>query len=209
MGLCGFRQTDGNFSSLKIKGGIMAQTVIGFFKDADDAQKALQRLETKGISRQQVDISRGQYLDATADRDGRNTNRVTDFFNKLFGHDSDDAKRYSTVGQSNVTIVTVHAASSDLAEEAADILDDCGAIDVDEHASGTGDTTRTTTTGTTGLDTGIGREQYTGGTTTDESATDPDEGVGLGGGLGSGFTRGRSRIVDRSVDDDTRLRDDF
>src|SRR5688572_4284048 len=101
----------------------MAHTVIGFFKEGSDAQKAVQRLQEKGISSQSIDVSRGQYLDATADRDGRNTNRITDFFNKLFGHDSDDAKRYSTIGQSNVTIVTVHAPSEDLAEEAADVLD--------------------------------------------------------------------------------------
>ncbi|MEI6945669.1 hypothetical protein V9K67_00600 [Paraflavisolibacter sp. H34] len=143
----------------------MAHTVIGFFKEGSDAQKAVQRLQEKGVSRQHIDVSRGEYLDGTADRDGRNTNRVTDFFNKLFGHDSDDARRYSTVGQSKVTIVTVHATSEDLAETAADILDDCDAIDVDEHASHsglTGDTER----------------------------------------------RRRSRIIDRSIEEEYRLRED-
>lgn len=170
----------------------MAQTVIGFFKDASDAQKALERLEGKGISRQNVDITRGQYLDATADRDGRNTNRVTDFFNKLFGHDSDDAKRYSTIGQSNVNIVTVHAPNRELAEEAADVLDDCGAIDVDEHASNvgrTGSTMRTDSIRDTSSErnTNAGRDNL-------QSRT--------------GNKRWRSRIIDQSVDDNYRLRGD-
>lgn len=174
----------------------MAQTVIGFFKDASDAQKAVSRLEGKGISRQHVDVSRGEYLDATADRDGRNTNRVTDFFNKLFGHDSDDARRYSTIGQSNVTIVTVHAASRDLAEEAADVLDDCGAIDVDEHAGRTGHTgSRARTEGRADL----GSDRSTSGRTDDDLGARRNMSTG-------GSSRWRSRIIDRSVDDNYRLR---
>jgi len=171
----------------------MAQTVIGFFKESADAQKAVDRLQGKGISRQSIDVSTGTYKDGTADPDGRNTNRVTDFFNKLFGHDSDDAKRYSTVGQSNVTIVTVHAPSHDLAEEAADVLDDCGAIDVDEHAAQSG---------------------YSGSRTRSDSMRDVSsdrETTSLGeeqlrSGMGTEGNRWRSRIIDRSIDDDYRLR---
>lgn len=111
----------------------MGQTVVGFFKDVRDVQKAIQHLESKGISNQHVDVSKGRHLDGTADPDGRNTNKITDFFNKLFGHDSDDARLYSTIGQEDVHILTVHAPSGDLAEVAADVLDDCGAMDVDEY----------------------------------------------------------------------------
>lgn len=173
----------------------MAQTVIGFFKDPADAQKALDRLESKGISRQHVDISSGQYLDGTADSEGRNTNKFTDMFNKLFGHDSDDAKRYSTVGQSNVTLVTVHAPSNDLAEEAADVLDDCGAIDVDEHGSQDsqmGSNDRMSTAGSFGSDMGsISRGE--------DNLEERSSMMGAGG------TRRRSRIIDRTLGDDFRL----
>lgn len=170
----------------------MAQTVIGFFKEASDAQKAVSRLESKGISRAQVDVSKGEYLDGTADRDGRNTNRVTDFFNKLFGHDSDDAKRYSTIGQSNVTIVTVHAPTKELAEKAADELDDCGAIDVDEHGSSGG---YTQSSGRSGSGTSFGSDS---GTIRrgEENLEERQRSV----------NRSRSRIIDRSVEDDYRLR---
>lgn len=178
------------------KGGHMGQTVIGFFKDSSDANKAVSQLESKGISRQQVDVSRGQYLDATADREGRNTNKITDFFNKLFGHDSDDAKRYSTIGQSDVSIVTVHAASHDMAEDIADILDDCGALDVDEHASRSGQTgsTRTERMSDTGSDQGSIRRSE------DRIEERSDRTMGN--------IRRRSRIIDRTIEDDYRLRGD-
>jgi hypothetical protein len=143
-----------------------------------------------------VDVSRGQYLDATADREGRNTNRVTDFFNKLFGHDSDDAKRYSTVGQSNVSIVTVHTTSSELAEEAADVLDDCGAIDVDEHASRSGYTGRSARTeGVNDLSSDRGTIRRG-----EDHLEERSNRVG-------GQYKRRSRIIDRTIDDDFRLRD--
>lgn len=169
----------------------MAQTVIGFFKDASEAQEAVRKLAEKGISQQQVDVSQGKHLDGTADLEGRNTNRVTDFFNKLFGHDSDDAKRYSTVGRENVTIVTVHASSEDLAEDAADVLDDCGAFDVDEHSA-------RSTSGDRSMGSDLGSSR---------SGSDLDRG-GLTGasGMDAGGRR-RSRIINSSVDDEFRLRD--
>lgn len=164
----------------------MAQTVIGFFKDPAEAHKAVERLHEKGIAQQYVDVSKGEYLDGTADSEGRNTNKFTDLFNKLFGHDSDDAKRYSTIGQTNVTLVTVHASSNDLAEVAADVLDDCGAIDVDEHGSGIGSTSQNaSTTAATGLS---------------DSAIEGSATTGVGS------SRRRSRIVDQYVDEGFRLR---
>lgn len=174
----------------------MAQTVIGFFKDAADAQKAVGQLAQKGISQQQVDVSSGQYLDGTADAEGRNTNKFTDLFNKLFGHDSDDAKRYSTVGQSNVTLVTVHATSSELAEQAADVLDDCGAIDVDEHGTGTSSTSSSE-----------GRGSLGGLSTGNSAIGGSDIGLGAQSATGGDYTRRRSRIIDQSLDDSHRLRD--
>jgi hypothetical protein len=189
----------------------MSQTVIGFFDDASDAQRAIEQLQSSGISRDRVDLSRGNAGtgsgttsstdvnpvsgsandensvrvttdDRTVDRDGRNTNKITDFFNNLFGgndNDNDDAKRYGHVAGRSNTIVTVHAQSREEAERAADILDDCGAVDVDERST-----------------------QY-GFNSTRSNETDSI------GGLGSGSTRPRSFIVDRRIEDTNRLRDDF
>lgn len=179
----------------------MSQTVIGFFDDASEAQKAIDRLQSIGISRDRIDISgmgNGSFTqnsgninpvsgserdensvrrtsdDRTVDRDSRNTNKITDFFNNLFGgrdNDNDDAGRYSHVAQKSNSIVTVHSHSKEEAERVADILDDCGAVDVNEKAKQYG---------------------YTG-----TSQSREENNVGL-----------RSRIVDRSVDEERRLRDD-
>ena len=193
----------------------MAQTVIGFFDNASEAQRAVEQLQSKGISRDRIDVSKGSGHTGTTghtasgstnpkdpntvavtdegrtvDREGRNTNRITDFFNSLFGgSDNDEAGRYSHVGQRADTIVTVHAHTNEEAERAADILDDAGAVDVDERASQSGYThTRSTE--------GLGDRQNISG------RIDTDLTTGSGSSL-----RRRSRIIDRSVDDNWRLRD--
>jgi hypothetical protein len=185
----------------------MAQTVIGFFDDATEAQTAIERLERIGISRDHIDVSRGnsgitgvsgsntgseeinpvsgserdensvrRTSDGrTVDEAGRNTNKFTDFFNNLFGGSkNDDADRYSRVASESNTIVTVHAQSKDEAEAAADILDDAGAIDVDERSSQYGYTSSQRT--------------------------------GEGENLSSERMRMRSRIVENRVEDRLRLR---
>ena len=123
----------------------MAKTVIGFFDEAEDAQKAMQRLQQTGISQNSIDFTSGgagaygasSTNVSTNDRQEEG-NAITRFFNSLFGDDSDDARKYSRVGSNSNYIITVHASSADEAEQAADIMDDCGAIDVDERASGEG-----------------------------------------------------------------------
>jgi hypothetical protein len=193
----------------------MAQTVIGFFDNASEAQRAVEQLQSRGFSRDRIDLSRGSGSTGhtsttsggitnpkdpntvavtdegrTVDREGRNTNRITDFFNSLFGgSDDDDAGRYSHVAQRADAIVTVHAHSNEEAERAADILDDAGAVDVDERAKQSGYThTRSTE--------GLGDRQSISG------RRDADLSTGSGSSL-----RRRSRIIDRSIDEQRRLRD--
>jgi len=119
----------------------MAHTVIGFFEDAASAQQAMQQLERIGIPRHDIDVSSSGALGAGGEggerSDDRNENRgsgIQQFFTSLFGSESDDADRHIRVGRSGCVIVTVHAQTRGEAERAADILDACGAIDVDEKA---------------------------------------------------------------------------
>ena len=179
----------------------MSQTVIGFFDSQSEAQQAIEQLQSKGISRDRIDVSGGGTStgtagnrtaensdvnpvsgserdensvrktsdDRTVDRDGRNTNRFTDFFNNLFGggDDKDDVERYGNMAERAGAIVTIHAQSAEEAERAADILDHSGALDVDERGSQPGYSPTNT----------------------------------------SGNRRSRSRIVNRKLDDNMRLRD--
>src|SRR5215211_329720 len=121
----------------------MAQTVVGFFDNPSDAQEAVNKLNDCGISRDRIDVSTGRT--GTADTTyGRQTieahqhsddNAITRFFKSLFGSDDNEAERYSRVGQNSSAIVTVHAYSREEAERAADVLDDSGAINVNERAA--------------------------------------------------------------------------
>lgn len=181
----------------------MEHTVVGFFDDASEAQKAVNELVQIGIERNQIDVSGGQStgsdLSATYNTEdsGERKSGIAKFFNTLFGDDSDDAKKYSSVGESTNTIVTVHLASEEEAKDAADILDDLGAFNVDERATQNGlfanqslDTERT-------------------GSESDVTIQKAQEELQVGKkSIETGGVRVRSRIVERPVAENIRLREE-
>ena len=209
----------------------MAQTVIGFFDNQQEAQNAVEKLQSAGISRDRIDVSRGgsgigtsttsssnvnpvsgserddnsvrrTADDRTVDQENRNTNAFTDFFNNLFGgsDDKDSADRYSHVAQGSNSIVTVHAQSGDEAERAADILDECGAVDVDERAA---------SVGYTGRSTGDVNERATLSGERDQTIERVEENLEVGKrSVENGGVRVRSRIVERPVEEHVRLREE-
>ncbi|MCU7551182.1 YsnF/AvaK domain-containing protein [Chitinophagaceae bacterium LB-8] len=177
----------------------MAKTVLGFFDDASDAQRAVERLQSAGISRQYVDVSRGDAGTTNVSHDREEESGITRFFKSLFGGDSDDADRYSKVGR-NSTIVTVHALTDEEAERAADLLDDCGAIDVDERSAQYGYTSASSSP-----DSSLNRDSDT------EERTIPNirENIEVGKReVERGGVRVRSRIVERPVEESVRLREE-
>lgn len=200
----------------------MAQTVIGFFDEASEAQKAVEKLQSRGISRDRIDVSRGSGSstagagysntsgssdrvtddDRTVDREGRNTNAITDFFNSLFGGKDDDAERYSRVASSSNTIVTVHAQTEDEAEAAADIMDDCGAIDVDERSAQYGYDSSRGSSDRMGDRTGVSSDRDTTIERMEENLEIGKRTVETGG------VRVRSRIVENPVEEHIRLREE-
>lgn len=217
----------------------MAQTVIGFFDDYSEAQEAVQKLQSSGISNDRIDISRGgsgssmsgssstsdsgSYSGTsssggvTTDDKGRNTNRVTDFFNSLFGggdNDNDEASRYSNVAQNSNSIVTVHAQSSDEAERAADILDDCGAVDVDERAAqyggSMGSRQGVSNDSDSSNDRGLGNDRdVSNDRDSDTTISRVEENLEVGKRqVEGGGVRVRSRIVERPVEESVRLREE-
>lgn len=122
----------------------MKQTVVGFFNKSSEAQEAVNQLVNRGFDRSDVDLSIGSSSDVTntqnfnleTDNKDEHESGITRFFKNLFGSDDDNdttVNRYSTVARGK-SIVTVHAASGDEAERAADILDEYGAVNVDENA---------------------------------------------------------------------------
>ena len=125
----------------------MALTVIGIFNNASQAQRAVDKLVDAGMMRQNIDLSLqsdstadygntvpNQYSTTSSTRtdDDKDTgSSIGNFFSSLFG-DDDDADRYTKATERG-SLVTVHAQTEDEAEKAADILDEAGAVDVNEQ----------------------------------------------------------------------------
>lgn len=174
----------------------MAQTVIGFFDSEREGREAIEKLSSAGISRDRIDVSEGYdpesgSTNVSSDRN-HSDNAVTRFFKNLFGDDDNEADRYSRVGSSSRCVISVYARSEDEAERAADILDDCGAIDVDERSAQFSGTSGSRSGNSDRRDTSIPRVQ---------------ENLEVGKrSVESGGVRVRSRIVERPVEEHVRLR---
>ena len=110
----------------------MSLTVIGIFDKHSEAQEAVNQLISNSFDRSEVDLSAqtGEFADsdeqtATVDEG------VGNFFSSLFD-DETDANHYARAADRR-SVVTVHARTDERAEQAANILDDNGAIDVTER----------------------------------------------------------------------------
>jgi stress response protein YsnF len=138
----------------------------------------------------------GTMVEGAADAAGRGAEKtgsaIGRFFNDLFGDDEDEATRYTTVAQRSCSIVTVHCDSRENAERAAEILDDAGAVDVDERAAQYGYTSS-------------GRTDAAG----EESLKVMREDVHIGKReVETGGARLRARVVERPVEEHVRLREE-
>lgn len=200
----------------------MAQhTVVGIFDNASQAQQAVEQLVSNGFSRSQVDLSAGltgQTTDSSAvipDRhantSGTRTEELVDdtkdvgsgighFFSNLFGgDDTEDTRKYAQVA-SQGSVVTVHAQTEEEAERAADLLDEAGAVDVNERAAAYGYTEPTTTPR---MDTTPPAATTDGGQTIQVIEENLEVGKRT---VETGGVRLRSRIVARPVEESVRLR---
>ncbi|HXR82358.1 MAG TPA: YsnF/AvaK domain-containing protein [Saprospiraceae bacterium] len=135
---------------------------------------------------------------------------ISRFFKNLFG-DDDDADKFTRIARSSEAIVTVHAQSKDEAERAAEILDDNGAIDVDKRASDYG----YSGSGYNSINPeNVNTTNYNAGSTditNNESRKIPiiEENLEVGKEeIETGGKRLRSRIVERPVEENLRLREE-
>ncbi|TGE22862.1 YsnF/AvaK domain-containing protein [Hymenobacter metallicola] len=201
----------------------MNQTVVGIFDNIQAAQQASRQLIAAGFTQENVDISSGgtassststtgatsttssnyqntsgTTAEAVGDATGRTGDGISNFFSNLFGgDDTEDARRYSHVARQGHSILTVHCQSAEHARQAAEILDNAGAVDVDERAAQTGY---------------AGTNNYQAGANTDQagmSAQVIEENLQVGKRVEqTGGARLRSRIVERPVEASVRLREE-
>jgi uncharacterized protein (TIGR02271 family) len=133
----------------------MSHTVIGIFKTFTEASVAKQHLENNGFSSADVDVNDSNYTapdydgndltggvtdvtpqaDSYTNHDKKDDDSIGGFFRNLFGGGDDDdedlTNRHIEAGKRG-TVVTVHARTYDEAERAADILDEYGAVNVND-----------------------------------------------------------------------------
>ncbi len=149
----------------------MTHTIVGLFSNRNDAQTAMQDLVDAGFIQENIDLSNRRVADtddnyadtyATNDNEGIG-DKISNFFSSLFGDDETTARNYTNAAHDADAILTVQADSNERAEEARDILDRNGAMDIDENNAAYG--------ATYGSETDL-RENYSGaGVTSDTTDT--------------------------------------
>lgn len=109
----------------------MAHTLAAVFDNRADADRARAELMTSGFEQARVQLSdsaSGASADAS---DGSIGSSIKHFFTHLFG--DDDHSVYSEAVNRGNVVLTVQADSEDEIERAADIVENYGPIDIDEH----------------------------------------------------------------------------
>ena len=116
----------------------MVGTLVGVFDDHDDAEQARERLASAGFGRDAIQItpersSSGSSEAVPAGRSER-AGGLRGFFASLFGSNDDETHgHYSEAVRRGSMVLTVNVQDESQIERATEILEDCGAIDVDER----------------------------------------------------------------------------
>jgi hypothetical protein len=115
----------------------MAQTVIGIFDTAVEAEQAIQQLVKNGFLRENIQLKSTDLRDLERE-DPENEGGVSRFFKNLFSSkeevEEDDSSEYVRLARDTKSVVTVNTESKEFAEEAATILDNCGAVNIGDKA---------------------------------------------------------------------------
>lgn len=106
----------------------MAITMTGVFDDATRAEQASRQLESLGIE--------GRHISRHANESagGRRSSEHHGFFARLFGADNDDAGLYAEATRRGSTVVNVHLENERRAGEVERILEQAGAVDINDRA---------------------------------------------------------------------------
>jgi uncharacterized protein (TIGR02271 family) len=150
-------------------------TLTAFFEDRDDAQEAVSRLRSLGIPEASIRLVGGDGDTTGVDHEKGFWESLGDFF-----FPDEDRATYAEGLRRGGFLVTVTGISQSQYEQAVDILDDEGSVDVGERA----ETWRSEGWSSTGTLGGSGAGLSTSSSTTDEDS--------LGVGVGSTLARGSS-----------------
>jgi uncharacterized protein (TIGR02271 family) len=191
----------------------MTYTVIGLFDNRSEAQTAMQELIQSGFIQDDIDLSNRSYSDSTSDTatsapTGAAGDSITNFFNSLFGGDETTASTYTSAAQDADAILSVQVDSEERARQAAEILDRNGAIDVDTRYAQQYNNQQNFAGTTSGAD--AAGSAYN-NTNVEDTAAIPviEEQLEVGKReVERGGARIRSRIIERPVEANVRLREE-
>lgn len=187
----------------------MTHTVVGIFDNQEDARDAMKELVDAGFIQKDIDFSKRKNVNDTAAvkaaRDDESIgDQISNFFGNLFT-DDDTVNNYSTVARETEAILTVMADSDERAEKAADIMDDKGAVNVNERAA----QYNQRNAAATGTQTAKTRNVEGRDLTDEMKIPVVEEQVNIGKRtVEQGGVRVRSRIIEKPVEETVRLREE-
>ncbi len=190
----------------------MTHTVVGLFDNRSEAQAAMRELVQNGFIQEDIDLSNRSMADTTGANTGSTStdtgigDSISNFFNSLFGDDPTTAENYTNAAYDADAILSVQVDSAERASEASEIFDRHGAFDVDERGAQysqqnfAGNSETTATTGTT---------QNRSGHSNETAIPVIEEELNVGKRtVERGGARIRSRIIEKPVEANVRLREE-
>lgn len=114
----------------------MAYTIVGMFPNKEEARIAQNQLSNEGFHEENYRVSDYRHEGDLDEKYERNfeyeeDEKTTGFWDWLFGEDEDEKERYSYAGSRN-NMITVYADNLEQANKARDIMNEVGAINVNE-----------------------------------------------------------------------------
>jgi hypothetical protein len=188
----------------------MAHTAIGIFHERAHAEAAVHSLMDNGFRRDKMDIAfsdPGESRGDVTDENATLNSKIGKFFLEVFKGDGDQALRYAAVAQRGVVIAVQADFYSD-AQKAAALMDSCGAIDVEQESRIVEDG-MTRSDRTLQSSKAVAKEKESLETSADaaaeysnrQPATNSDD-------RRTGAYTMHSRIVERPINEDVRLREE-
>jgi uncharacterized protein (TIGR02271 family) len=180
----------------------MTHTVVGLFDSKSEAQTAMNELVQKGFTKENIDFSQGRAGDSTSGTTAATNTTADDnisgFFGSLFSDNETDARNYTNSARQAEAILTVHVDSDERARQVAQIFDNNGAIDVDGQSSQQQNFAQNTQT-----------TQNRTANQGDMAIPIIEENLQVGKrAVEQGGVRVRSRIVEKPVEENVRLREE-
>jgi uncharacterized protein (TIGR02271 family) len=119
----------------------MSHTLAAVFDNRADAERARNELIGAGIGAGSIQLNASGPGTATAASDSSSHEQslgdsIKHFFTNLFGDDDSERAVYGEAVNRGKTVLTVEVPTQDEVERAADIVERCGPIDIDEQRSG-------------------------------------------------------------------------